>query len=117
MKHFYMLQAFAFVLSCAASASNAIIVRSPVGMACTSDDSCGAGYECIPENKNATKGGRFEGGYCVKFDCEAQPCDAGSKCVVPEGGTFSVCMAQCETRAHCRNGYTCHANKVCVPEL
>jgi hypothetical protein len=115
MKHLLTFQTFAFVLASFANASNSsdVLVRSNVGNPCVSSEECGDGYHCI-EERAGQSGVLFSGGYCVQFECSrSSPCDAGAACL--SKGGVSLCLARCETDAHCRNGYTCQENGVCLP--
>lgn len=118
MKHFFYLQAFVFVVSAFANANGSgdVLVRTKIGNACTTDAQCGSNNHCIKEERTSS-GTHFASGYCVKFECSlANPCDAGAKCVEPEGVGAAMCFAQCTTDSHCRNGYRCHESGVCISD-
>lgn len=95
--------------------NTSLALRSQIGMPCSSNQECGGSLHCIGE-RETRKGAKFVGGYCVKFDCSlADPCDLGARCIEPEGRDFSLCMASCSSDTHCRNGYACRDEGVCLP--
>jgi hypothetical protein len=77
---------------------------APVGSACSMDQDCLAGLQCLQFM------GSFPGGYCTKTYCDAMnACPSGSECYAFPG-LFSLCLADCPSggsQSTCRMGYYC----------
>ncbi|MCB9540157.1 MAG: hypothetical protein H6704_28425 [Myxococcales bacterium] len=86
----------------------------PVGGPCESNQDCGDGGGCVPE-QGADGPTGFTGGYCILTECGPQnPCPQGSDCFqLQDGG--SACLAVCDGREDCRAGYACDEPGVCLP--
>jgi hypothetical protein len=74
-----------------------------IGAPCVVDGDCAIG-QC------ATNG--YPGGYCTLRHCDpdAEPCPAGSNCIILRDGSgmnVSSCMEDCTTASQCRPGYSC----------
>lgn len=75
------------------------------GDGCQAHASCERDLACLFENK---------GGYCAELGCGS--CDAGTQCATFGGQSF--CAKSCNTEADCRasEGFTCSAEKTCLPQ-
>jgi hypothetical protein len=68
---------------------------SAIGGRCDGEGFCGPGAECLLEETADGPTG-WEGGYCIKLDCDppAVPCPSGSSCYNVGGGT--ACLPDCD---------------------
>ena len=86
----------------------------PIGAACVSNDSCGAGDFCAT--------GAYVSGYCTR-DCTSAACGAAAECLAtPSSGSycFASCTGTAGQQGSCRPGYLCQqtpdsSGTVCLP--
>ncbi|RMG18597.1 MAG: hypothetical protein D6729_06840 [Deltaproteobacteria bacterium] len=83
---------------------------SPVGGPCQGLGYCDPEADCILEEDAQGNPTGFDGGYCIRFDCDppAKPCPVGSSCY--NLGTNTACLPDCDPNAldSCdRAPYTC----------
>jgi len=74
-----------------------------VGAACSDGAECEAGT-CLPPSDTQP------GGYCTLLNCDdSTPCPDGSACFFADSAGISLCMAQCDDGADCRDDddYVC----------
>jgi hypothetical protein len=91
---------------------------SPIGGPCASDADCkDQGATCYPENGQSGPTG-FINGYCIKWNCTADSCPAGSTCLEVTNDGTTACFAACAADADCPQqlGYVCSAqSSTCWP--
>jgi len=91
---------------------------SAIGGPCKSDADCkDAGASCYEEGFDGNANG-FVAGYCLIFDCTANSCPAGARCVDVTANGDSACFAACGESTPCprTEGYFCAADDLaCWP--
>ncbi len=68
-----------------------------LGDPCTAATGCEEGLSCLIDTS-------FPGGYCTLI-CTDRACPSGSSC--DRASSTPLCLATCESRADCRDGYQC----------